>query len=69
MRSAIRRRLIAIERQRKDNRRRVHILKVASQDDGSRQIAVMLASGAAEADDGFLCLSGQQLTIATDVRV
>ncbi|MDA9396411.1 hypothetical protein WN73_38530 [Bradyrhizobium sp. CCBAU 45394] len=69
MRSAIKRRLIAIERQRNDTRRRVHILKVSSQDDGPRQIAVMLASGAAEVGDGFLCLSGHQLATATGAQV
>lgn len=59
MKAAISRRLALLEARQSHTARRVHIITAADQEDANRQMAILVAAGAAR--DGFLCLTGKPL--------
>jgi hypothetical protein len=59
MRTAIKRRLLLIEKLQSKVRRQVHIVKGADKADVDQKVGGLLALGAATPDDAFLCLTGQ----------
>jgi len=59
MKTAISRRLALLEARHNRTAKRVHIITAADQEDANRQMAALIAAGAAR--DGFLCLTGKPL--------
>ncbi|MGY4461538.1 hypothetical protein [Bradyrhizobium sp. LB13.1] len=59
MKSAIERRLVAIEKRRQVSRRQVHVVLGVDRADVDQQVVDLFASGVAVDGDGFACITGQ----------
>jgi len=55
---AIEQRLAVLEQRKAAKTRRMHTIKATDYDDSMRQIADLMAAGAVNDRDGFLCLTG-----------
>lgn len=60
----IERRLAALEQRKSVKSRQVHIIKAFDHNDSARQIAELMAVGAVDQNDGFLCLTGRPSLIS-----
>lgn len=59
MRSAINRRLAALEQRKSHGGRRMHVVKATDDADSKRQMADLLATRTIGRADGFLCITGK----------
>jgi hypothetical protein len=60
----IERRLAALEQRKSVKSRQMHIIRATDDADGRRQIAGLMAVGAVDQNDGFLCLTGRPSIIS-----
>jgi hypothetical protein len=59
MRATLEHRLAALEQRKSVKARQMHVIKATDHDDSMRQISGLMAAGAVDQNDGFLCITGK----------